>query len=418
MYGRRRSGRAREYSARRPGHTALWLAAAVAALALVAGPVTGLGPAAGAASPGATAPTGAPSYQLAGVSCVSPTFCMSVGSSAFRSGGVDNSSNTLIERWNGKTWSILASPGGTGATLYGVSCTSTTFCIAVGSVVERWNGTKWSIVTSPTAAGGLNAVSCTSTTFCIAVGNVVERWNGTKWSIVTSPSDPGGNSRVLADVSCTTAAKCFAVGFTNAGGVGRPAALTQSWNGTKWSIVASPAPSRAYTAFSGVSCTNPTNCTAVGYSQTASSRFNFGPPKTLVERWNGKRWSIVTSPNPGTTNSRLTAVSCATPTSCVAVGQSTSAADRTSALKTLVEGWNGTAWSNITSPNPAGSTVSGAADVSCAGTKSCVAVGRYTTTTGPRAVDAGPFKTLIQKSNGTTWSIATSPDPPAPRSAH
>jgi hypothetical protein len=167
-----------------------------------------------------------------------------------------------------------------------------------------------------------------------------------------------------------------------------------------------------------VSCTAPTTCTAVGSSQTATSRFSFGPPKTLVERWNGKTWSIVASPNPGTTNSQLTAVSCVSPTRCVAVGQFTSAADRTSVLKTLVEGWNGTAWSNVTSPNPAGATVSGATDVSCATSTSCVAVGRYTTSASPRAVDAGPFKTLIQKSNGTTWSIATTPDPPAPRSAH
>src|SRR4051812_9762339 len=54
--------------------------------------------------------------------------------------------------------------------------------------------------------------------------------------------------------------------------------------------------------------------------------------------------SIVSSPNvttAGTTVSRLNAVSCVGPASCVAVGSSTSSG----VTKTLIEHWNGLAWS-------------------------------------------------------------------------
>ena len=43
--------------------------------------------------------------------------------------------------------------------------------------------------------------------------------------------------------------------------------------------------------------------------------------KTLVERWNGKAFSVVASPSPGNGSSTaLTGVACPTAASCVAVG--------------------------------------------------------------------------------------------------
>jgi len=391
------------------------MSAITAALALVTCSAIIAGSTAGVATAGAA------SYQLAGVSCANASFCMAVGSSAIRFQGVDSSNNTLIERWNGKAWSVLTSPGGTGAALRGVSCTSAAFCVAVGNVLQRWNGTSWSLVTSPKGGGTLEGVSCTSATNCIAVGftgskTLVERWNGAKWSIIASPSPTVGGGSVLSAVSCTSAASCFAVGWNNIGGAGEPTTIVERFNGKTWSIDTNARP-RSFSALNGVSCASATSCMAVGYSQTAAARFQFGPPKTLVQRWNGKTWSIVASPNPGTTNSELAAISCPSATSCIAVGQFTNASDRDSAFKTLVERWNGTAWSQVASPNSAGATVSQPAGVSCTAPTGCVAVGHYTTSTDPRAVDAGPFKTLAQKWNGAAWSIVAGPTPPAPQAA-
>ena len=68
--------------------------------------------------------------------------------------------------------------------LNGVSCADATTCVAVGSrvisaldktLVKTWNGTGWSVRTSPNPPGKtnatLNGVTCATTTNCIAVGN-------------------------------------------------------------------------------------------------------------------------------------------------------------------------------------------------------------------------------------------------------
>src|SRR5260221_10873675 len=70
-------------------------------------------------------------------------------------------------------WSIVANPKPAGAHQYldGVSCTGpvTAFrCFAVGSyvtaqgtlatLIERWNGTQWAVVASPNRAGVANSL--------------------------------------------------------------------------------------------------------------------------------------------------------------------------------------------------------------------------------------------------------------------
>jgi hypothetical protein len=141
---------------------------------------------------------------------------------------------------------------------------------------------------------------------------LVERWNGSTWSIVASPNPT--NDGVLNSVKCLSDTRCDAVGYG-----GSPAkTLVEHWNGTSWSIVPSPNPT-GYSYLNGVTCASTTSCDAVGYSATSP---NFLTGSTLVEHWNGTSWSIVASPNgpPGTTSAALSGVSCPTTTSCYAVG--------------------------------------------------------------------------------------------------
>ena len=97
--------------------------------------------------------------------------------------------------------------------------------------------------------------------------------------------------------------------------------------------------------------------------------------KTLTERWNGTAWKIVGSANRFPYFDVLNSVSCRSSTNCFAVGSSTSG--QTTPTTTLVEQWNGTAFSIVASPNPAGSTRNFLKGVSCATTASCHAVGGY-----------------------------------------
>jgi hypothetical protein len=67
-----------------------------------------------------------------------------------------------------------------GISLLSVSCPSASDSVAVGvyssggTVVERWNGSNWALVASPDRTNTVSAllgVSCTSATNCLAVGN-------------------------------------------------------------------------------------------------------------------------------------------------------------------------------------------------------------------------------------------------------
>jgi hypothetical protein len=93
----------------------------------------------------------------------------------------------FAESWNGSSWTTQTVPVPGGATghvgLLGLSCTSATVCVAVGSfddagkempLAERWNGTVWAVEEPPipteAGAGTLRGVSCSSSTACLAGG--------------------------------------------------------------------------------------------------------------------------------------------------------------------------------------------------------------------------------------------------------
>ncbi len=137
-------------------------------------------------------------------------------------------------------WSIVRSPNTSGTThneLEGVTSNGASQCWAVGysinatgfrqTLIERWNGTSWSIVGSPntiaTKDNELDGVACTGGSPCWAVGyganannfhqTLIERWNGTSWSIVGSPNTSGTTHNELRSVTCSSTSECWAVGY-------------------------------------------------------------------------------------------------------------------------------------------------------------------------------------------------------------
>lgn len=178
---------------------------------------------------------------LNGVSCTSAVSCTAVG---FVLADPSAPARPLVERWNGVSWSRVAiptPPPGQSAMLNAVSCTRRS-CTAVGGVglrqlIERWNGRTWSIQRLAGAPGAdLNGVSCVSSTDCVAVGgltnqshqSLAERWNGTRWSTERTPTPASGS--ILWAVSCPSGAECIAVGARS----GLP--LIERSQGTRWSI--------------------------------------------------------------------------------------------------------------------------------------------------------------------------------------
>ena len=279
-------------------------------------------------------PTGAISSQLTSVKCTNATNCIAVG----QYNTLATTTKTLAMRWDGKKWSILNTPNAPGSAisvLSGVACSSSTSCFAVGgyfvstmdstnelTLVEQWNGSTWSIVPSPNQPlavdSSLTGVTCASSTLCFAVGSydtllvtssLIEQWDGASWSVVSNPNPKGASESQLSSVTCTSTTNCFAVGL------GR-GTLVERWNGALWGIVASPNPAGATGAsLTGVSCPSASHCVAVGifFRQTVVQR--------LVETWNGAGWSLTGVPLPsGTKLSNLSGISCSNTASCFAVG--------------------------------------------------------------------------------------------------
>ena len=187
-------------------------------------------------------------------------------------------------------------------------------------------------------------MSCTGPTDCTAVGafdsdsgaeTLVESWNGSAWSIVPSPnptSIPGFSGDSLHAVSCTGSTACVAVGGNNTISTHFVQTLIESWDGAAWSVVPSPDGPGSASSLGGVSCINPSDCTAAGGSSEGIGS------STLIESWNGASWSVVPSPNRGSPPPPVWAgcpVSTRPPAPPSAVR-----AERTS--KTLVESMNGT----------------------------------------------------------------------------
>jgi hypothetical protein len=244
----------------------------------------------------------------------------------------------------------------------------------------------------------LLSVSCVDSADCMAVGSyasaprhltLVESWDGTAWSVIPSPN-PGTGTDVLKAVSCITSlSDCMAVGSYGTGG---PVdTLIESWDGTSWTVIPSPNVGSTNNNLDALSCSDATACIAVGNDTDSLT----AAPQTLIESWDGTSWSVVSSPNEGGSN-YLNGVDCTSPSSCTAVGANIDG----SALSTLVESWDGTSWNVVPSPNPGyGGTLLG---VNCTTASNCMAVGAYT-------YSDNDVVTLAESWNGSSWSVVASP---------
>jgi hypothetical protein len=384
------------------GRVAACLAVAAAAILIGASASPASAPAGGwsiTPSPIPRVPTG----QLFWVSCPTAHSCMAVGTYVKASGiGVN-----LAEQWNGTSWRILRTPNPSGMAvsgLFGVACTSSSACMAVGAsttnagtartLAERWDGTRWTIQATPNRPPGgfLNGVACTSASACTAVGSsaagtLAERWNGTRWAIQSTPNPSQGGGG-LSGVACTSASACTAVGGSNAG------ALAERWNGTRWSIQSTPNPAQGGGFLTSVACMSASACTAVGLSNAG----------TLAERWNGIRWSLQPTPTPaGAQFAFLNTVACTSPSACTAAGAYTNASG---VFRTLAEHWNGTAWHRQATPNQGPSLLIG---LTCTSAAACTAVGYSTTNQSPAV--------LVERSAGASWRTQAAPNPPGAASS-
>jgi hypothetical protein len=241
--------------------------------------------------------------------------------------------NTLIEHWNGVAWSIVPSPNLNGAMeniLQGVTVVAPNDVWAVGYarvdsqfvlLTLHWDGLVWSVVP---ALADTNEVILTNVSamanndvWAVGVGTddltpLAVHWNGRQWTQVRTPITflPSG----LYGVAAISSNNVWVVGAD-----GRNATLNLDWNGTALHHAASPRFSGGahYGLLAGVAALSSSNVWAVGNIFAHNNL-----TQTLIEHFDGAKWTIVTSPNVANANTSLVAVTSTPGGTLWAVGDS------------------------------------------------------------------------------------------------
>src|SRR5216683_419618 len=291
------------------------------------------------------------------------------------------------------TWQVVVSPpidvshSTFGAKLNGVAVVSTTDIWAVGygpplpgeaafvkhTLIEHWDGATWSIVLSANPPVKTYPQAELFSVFGLSANNVwavgsyenpsyfpsftlIEHWDGISWSIVPSPS-PDSQLNDLHSISGVAGNDVWAVGLAGDGGTFNPLrSLIEHWNGASWSVVSNPGVNELF----GVTALSANNVWAVAVHTSPNIT-------DIIEHWDGTKWANVSAPsmnaNGGTIS--LRGIAAISATDIWAVGDEKN--PLTNAGNSITEHWNGTAWSIISTPNPApGGGLLGVAAVSSA----------------------------------------------------
>jgi hypothetical protein len=327
------------------------------------------------------------------------------------------------------------------ATWSSVSCVSSVFCAAAGYYsgtstdlpllgVETEGTWSTSQAPLPTNAGSppesrLSTVSCSAAGTCVAIGfyedaggnahGLIETLSGATWTPLDAPvpadaATGASFDAFLQSVDCLTAQSCVAVGdYQGTSGSGGEFGLFDTETNGTWAAQAAPQPSAAaatqQVSLSGVSCSTPGPCAAIGHYVVGSGPSNT-IPSFLLQQSAAGIWSAEDAPLPsdaatGTSaQDQLSAVSCAT--SCEAVGQ---VLLTSSAFVGLLEQLANGSWTQSVAPLPsnAGGNA-GLNGVSCTFDGTCTAVGSY----NDQSTGGQP---LIDTVRGTTVTATEGPQP-------
>jgi hypothetical protein len=331
-------------------------------------------------------------------------------------------------------WRLDRVAGGRSGYVAAVSCGPAGQCAAVGGAnqvgpfVAQASGRRWTVRARFKRAA--EAIWC-GIARCVAVGTgpyapqpYAEQGTGSRWRFerMGPPSTPPNSAPApygshLFGVSCATPSDCFAVGgasvYTTLDCPPDPvirlcitqATMIEHYDGKRWSGLTVPLPVIVTEALP-----RPGNGPFIEFDSVSCSARDacmvIGSWGTLgvsgghvfADRWNGRRWRV--EPIPSLPDSGLSSVSCTGPAACTAVG--TWGAGGAHAL---AERWNGRRWRLQSAVAPARRVIAGLSSVSCSGARSCVAVGNVLAKHGGR-------RPLAERWNGARWTLERLPKLP------
>ncbi|HYP39427.1 MAG TPA: S-layer homology domain-containing protein [Chloroflexia bacterium] len=267
-------------------------------------------------------------------------------------------------------------------------------------------GLFWRIVDSPNvdkSANTLYDVAVATATDVWAVGFYIDlgryrtltlRWDGSQWNNVPSPN-PGSDSEanVLYGVSVVSPNDVWAVG-SHTDNSGDSENLILHWDGSQWNVVPGPVIA-SNNSLNDVEAISTDDVWAVGSLDTTSGGSTFGG-STFTLHWDGTSWSQVSSPTTGQF-SRLNAVSGTSSTDVWAAGSAFTGGG----FQAFTLHWDGQVWTLVNTPGTfSDSSLNG---IEAIAPDDAWAVGYYST-------DGFDYFTLTLHWNGTAWSHVPSPN--------
>jgi hypothetical protein len=222
---------------------------------------------------------------------------------------------------------------------------------------------------------------------------LVDHWDGSAWTEVDGADLAyGGIAYGVVTLSATNA-------WMSGERYGSPnltpiKPLIEHWIGSKWKMARTPNVWRHHlgSALTGIAATSSTDVWAVGGQTTGSG------DQTLVEHYDGTAWSRVKAIDPPGGETSFTGVTAVAPDDAWAVGYMSEGGP----ARTLIEHWDGTAWSVIPSPN-ASEHANFLRGVSAASSTDVWAVGDYFL--GSEDI------TLTEHWDGSEWTVVPSKHP-------
>jgi len=326
-------------------------------------------------------------------------------------------------------WLVISSPNpGSTNFLYGVAVVSDSDVWSVGydysansnqfTITQHWDGNAWKMIPSPSpgttkkcgtgySGNMLNGVAAVSTSDVWAVGEMcgygnmqtlTEHWNGSKWQVVSSPRIDHDDSTLVA-VAAASSNDVWAVGNYQLQSVYQWNTLIEHWDGVRWTIVSSPNVSGADKNFlNAVAAVSPTDVWAVGYSEGAAS----GTDVPLVQHYDGQSWSIVGSPFPKPSQfNALYGVTALASNDIWAVGYANENSKGQNG-EALIEHWDGSQWRLVDSPIAGAATI--LYSLAAVSSSEIWAVGYIQTPTIQ-------FTPVTEQWNGTSWRVVNAPNP-------
>ena len=282
---------------------AIVLILVLVAAACTAGPGDTITPSKPSSHPGITGPGDAggsrvpivrPGSSLSAIDGAGASDIWTVGEVHGRNGH----SRSLVAHWDGASWSLVEVPDA--GRLVAVTVTETEDAWALGGEgLLHWDGATWSMKALPRgfygsmSASGPNDVWIAGTRPGPMVGknsrglsSLVAHYDGTDWTVM-HPPNPGTGDNYLNGIVARSATDVWAGGYSVDLGRRAPEAesLTMHWNGRRWSVVRSPNPSPSLDVIWSMGSDEAGGVWALGQYRGTDHHLH-----ALVLRWSGQSW--------------------------------------------------------------------------------------------------------------------------------